>query len=75
LWGRPRTRCRTIDFDAGDVADALREVTDGEAPASVIAAVGMEAYGAPIGKLAHDIPEPAAGRDLRTADGKGRVDR
>jgi threonine dehydrogenase-like Zn-dependent dehydrogenase len=36
-----------------DVAGALRELTDGRGPDSVIDAVGMEAHGAPFGKLAH----------------------
>ena len=39
----------------GDLPDAVREMTDGRGPISVIDAVGMEAHGAPIGKLAHRI--------------------
>src|SRR6185437_16332529 len=35
-----------------DIAEALRSLTDGRGPDSVIDAVGMEAHGAPIGKLA-----------------------
>ncbi|MGN6867255.1 MAG: zinc-dependent alcohol dehydrogenase, partial [Solirubrobacteraceae bacterium] len=35
-----------------DIAEALRALTDGRGPDSVIDAVGMEAHGAPIGKLA-----------------------
>ncbi len=31
----------------------MRELTDGRGPDSVIDAVGMEAHGAPVGKLAH----------------------
>jgi threonine dehydrogenase-like Zn-dependent dehydrogenase len=38
-----------------DVGDALRELTDGRGPDSVIDAVGMEAHGAPLGKLAHTL--------------------
>jgi threonine dehydrogenase-like Zn-dependent dehydrogenase len=34
-----------------DVADVLREMTDGRGPDSVIDAVGMEAHGAPAAKL------------------------
>jgi threonine dehydrogenase-like Zn-dependent dehydrogenase len=35
-----------------DIAEALRALTDGRGPDSVIDAVGMEAHGAPIAKLA-----------------------
>jgi threonine dehydrogenase-like Zn-dependent dehydrogenase len=38
------------DYD-GDLADAVRERTDGRGPDSVIDAVGMEAHGAPAAKL------------------------
>jgi threonine dehydrogenase-like Zn-dependent dehydrogenase len=38
-----------------DAAEALRELTDGRGPDSVIDAVGMEAHGAPFGKLAHQL--------------------
>jgi threonine dehydrogenase-like Zn-dependent dehydrogenase len=38
-----------------DVASALRELTSGRGPDSVIDAVGMEAHGAPLGKLAHQL--------------------
>jgi threonine dehydrogenase-like Zn-dependent dehydrogenase len=37
----------------GELPAAVREMTDGRGPISVIDAVGMEAHGAPIGKLAH----------------------
>src|SRR3954470_13274544 len=40
------------EFD-GDLAEAIRERTDGRGPDSVIDAVGMEAHGSPVGKLAH----------------------
>src|SRR4051794_18961271 len=39
----------------GDVAEVIREMTDGRGPDSVIDAVGMEAHGALIGKLAHQM--------------------
>jgi threonine dehydrogenase-like Zn-dependent dehydrogenase len=42
-------------FDNGDLAEAVRDMTDGRGPISVIDAVGMEAHGAPVGKLAHRI--------------------
>jgi threonine dehydrogenase-like Zn-dependent dehydrogenase len=58
-----------------DVADALRGLTDGRGPDSVIDAVGMEAHGAPLGKLAHQIagllPDPIAAMMIE----KGGVDR
>src|SRR5215218_8265785 len=38
-----------------DVAEALRSLTDGRGPDSVIDAVGMEAHGAPFGKAAQQI--------------------
>jgi threonine dehydrogenase-like Zn-dependent dehydrogenase len=50
---RANTRgVETVDVD-GDVAERIRALTDGRGPDSVIDAVGMEAHGAPIGKLAH----------------------
>jgi threonine dehydrogenase-like Zn-dependent dehydrogenase len=36
----------------GDLPDKVRDMTDGRGPIAVIDAVGMEAHGAPIGKLA-----------------------
>src|SRR6185436_9094563 len=41
--------------DHEDIAEALREMTDGRGPDSVIDAVGMEAHGAPFGKLAQNL--------------------
>jgi threonine dehydrogenase-like Zn-dependent dehydrogenase len=40
--------------DAGDVGDVIRERTDGRGADAVIDAVGMEAHGAPLAKLAQD---------------------
>jgi threonine dehydrogenase-like Zn-dependent dehydrogenase len=47
----------TFDLESynGDLPDAVREATGGRGPISVIDAVGMEAHGAPVGKLAHRI--------------------
>jgi len=46
----------TIEVASRDgVADLLRDKTDGRGPDSVIDAVGMEAHGAPFGKLAHTL--------------------
>ncbi len=38
-----------------NVADTLRELTNGRGPDAVIDAVGMEAHGSPMGKLAHQL--------------------
>jgi threonine dehydrogenase-like Zn-dependent dehydrogenase len=44
------------------VADAIRDLTDGRGPDSVIDAVGMEAHGSPVGRLAQQVagflPDP-----------------
>jgi threonine dehydrogenase-like Zn-dependent dehydrogenase len=56
----------TLDVTAynGDLPAAVRDMTDGRGPVAVIDAVGMEAHGAPIGKLAHRLagilPDPIA---------------
>ncbi|HWF36347.1 MAG TPA: zinc-dependent alcohol dehydrogenase [Solirubrobacteraceae bacterium] len=46
-----------------DIPETLRELTDGRGPDSVIDAVGMEAHGAPVAKLAQQLagilPSPA----------------
>ena len=55
-----------------DVAKAIRELTDGRGPDSVIDAVGMEAHGAPAAKLAQKVVGPAARRRRPEADGDGR---
>jgi threonine dehydrogenase-like Zn-dependent dehydrogenase len=39
--------------DVDDLPEAVRGLTDGRGPISVIDAVGMEAHGSPIGKIAH----------------------
>lgn len=38
-----------------DLADDLRQLTQGRGPASVIDAVGMEAHGSPVGKVAQQV--------------------
>ena len=55
----------TIDLDAVDsVPDALRELTHGRGPDSVLEAVGMEAHGNPLAEraigLASRLPKPLA---------------
>jgi threonine dehydrogenase-like Zn-dependent dehydrogenase len=58
-----------------DLADVIREMTGGRGPDSVIDAVGMEAHGSPVGKIAHQmvglLPD-AVGEKLMQ---KGGVDR
>jgi threonine dehydrogenase-like Zn-dependent dehydrogenase len=41
--------------DHKDIGDAIRQLTGGRGADSVIDAVGMEAHGAPVGKLAHNL--------------------
>ena len=52
-----RAKERGVDVidmrDHDDVASAIRDMTDGRGVDSVIDAVGMEAHGDPLGKLAH----------------------
>jgi threonine dehydrogenase-like Zn-dependent dehydrogenase len=62
----------TIDVSAsGDAPEAVRELTDGRGPDSVIDAVGMEAHGAPGAKLAQTlvglIPDVAARKLMERA--------
>ena len=46
-----------VDMDAvdGDLGDAVRDLTDGRGPDSVIDAVGMEAHDSPVTKLMHQV--------------------
>jgi threonine dehydrogenase-like Zn-dependent dehydrogenase len=54
-----------------DLAAVVREQTGGRGPDAVIDAVGMEAHGAPVGKLAHRLtgllPDAAAQKLMETA--------
>ena len=54
-----------------DLPAAIRELTGGRGPDAVIDAVGMEAHGAPIGKLAHRLagflPDKVAQKAIETA--------
>ncbi|HEX4117129.1 MAG TPA: zinc-dependent alcohol dehydrogenase [Solirubrobacteraceae bacterium] len=56
--------------DHDDLPEAVRELTDGRGPIAVIDAVGMEAHGAPIGRLAHKLagmlPDAVAQRVMQT---------
>ncbi|GAA5158788.1 MULTISPECIES: zinc-dependent alcohol dehydrogenase [Amycolatopsis] len=62
----------TLDLrDHDDLAGAVRELTGGRGADSVIDAVGMEAHGAPVGRLAHQmvnlLPKPLAAKVTETA--------
>ncbi|MGK2931208.1 MAG: zinc-dependent alcohol dehydrogenase [Solirubrobacterales bacterium] len=66
----------TIDLnDVDDVGEAVRDLTDGRGADSVIDAVGMEAHGSGVGKLAHDatslLPDKVAEKFME----RGGVDR
>jgi threonine dehydrogenase-like Zn-dependent dehydrogenase len=71
-----RLRARGIDVldltEHGDeLVDAVRDLTDGRGPDSVIDAVGMEAHGAPIAKAMHTmtafLPDALAARLMERA--------
>lgn len=67
----------TVDFDEhSDVAQVVREMTSGRGADAVIDAVGMEAHGSPIGKLAHQmvglLPD-VVGRKLMETAGIDRL--
>lgn len=57
----------TLEY-GDDVADAIRDLTDGRGPDSVIDAVGMEAHGSPTAKFA----QQAAGRHPAHVHAEGR---
>lgn len=54
-----------------DITAAIRDLTQGRGPDSVIDAVGMEAHGAPAARFAHQLtallPDPLAVKLMRTA--------
>jgi threonine dehydrogenase-like Zn-dependent dehydrogenase len=58
-----------------DVADTLIEMTSGRGPDGVIDAVGMEAHGSPIGKVAHTAVGMLPGRAGRPLTDKLALDR
>ena len=63
---------RVVDLSSvDDVGDALRELTDGRGPDSVIDAVGMEAHGSPLlgaaVSAAKRLPKPIARKAVETA--------
>ena len=70
-----RARAHGVDVlnldDHDDLAAAVREKTGGRGPDAVIDAVGMEAHGSPVGKLAHRLsgllPDAVARKAIETA--------
>jgi threonine dehydrogenase-like Zn-dependent dehydrogenase len=63
---------RTLDLrEHDDIAESIRALTKGRGPDAVIDAVGMEAHGAPFGKLAHRmvglLPDAVARKMMETA--------
>jgi threonine dehydrogenase-like Zn-dependent dehydrogenase len=67
---------RTIDIEATDeVVGAVRELTRGRGPDSVIDAVGMEAHGAPAAKLAQTLVGVMPDAVARKVMEHGGVDR
>ena len=70
---------RTVNLDALDtsVGDAIRELTDGRGTDSVIDAVGMEAHGSPVARVAQRVtgllPDAVAKKMMQTA-GVDRLD-
>ena len=51
-----RRGATTVDLrDTDDIATTIRDLTNGRGPDSVIDAVGMEAHGSPVGKLAQQL--------------------
>jgi threonine dehydrogenase-like Zn-dependent dehydrogenase len=64
-----------ISSHDGNLVGAIRDMTDGRGPDAVIDAVGMEAHGSPVGKLAHQLvgllPDAVAAKVMQT----GGVDR
>jgi threonine dehydrogenase-like Zn-dependent dehydrogenase len=63
----------TLDLNehGDDLVETVRELTDGRGPDSVIDAVGMEAHGAPVGKLVQTmaslLPDPLQGKLMEKA--------
>ncbi|MBA2428675.1 MAG: glutathione-dependent formaldehyde dehydrogenase [Thermoleophilaceae bacterium] len=58
-----------------DVAETIKEMTDGRGPDSVIDAVGMEAHGSPVGKFAHKVVGLLPDRVAQTVMQTGGLDR
>ncbi|MFL5822863.1 MAG: zinc-dependent alcohol dehydrogenase [Solirubrobacteraceae bacterium] len=66
----------TVDASEGDdVAESIRSLTGGRGPDAVIDAVGMEAHGAPLGKLSHQLAGLLPDAVAETVIEQGGVDR
>jgi len=66
----------TVDLrDHDDVAERLRGLSGGRGPDAVIDAVGMEAHGAPLGKLAHQLAALLPDAVTATLMNKAGIDR
>ena len=70
---RARSRgVEALDLNSkDDLVETIRDLTDGRGPDAVIDAVGMEAHGSPVGKLAHQmaslLPDAIAAKMMETA--------
>ena len=70
---RARSRgVEALDLNSkDDLVETIRDLTDGRGPDAVIDAVGMEAHGSPVGKLAHQmaslLPDAVAAKMMETA--------
>jgi threonine dehydrogenase-like Zn-dependent dehydrogenase len=70
-----RARARGVEAldlnSKGDLVETVRDLTDGRGPDAVIDAVGMEAHGSPVGKLAHQmaslLPDAVAAKMIEKA--------
>jgi threonine dehydrogenase-like Zn-dependent dehydrogenase len=70
-----RARARGVEAldlnDTDDLVETVRDLTGGRGPDAVIDAVGMEAHGSPVGKLAHQmaslLPDALAAKMIETA--------
>jgi threonine dehydrogenase-like Zn-dependent dehydrogenase len=75
---RARVRgVETIDLNEHDkdLAEVIRGLTDGRGPDAVIDAVGMEAHGAPVAKLAQDVAARLPSSIAEKAIEKAGIDR
>ena len=68
---------QTLDVESlgNDLADQVRELTGGRGPHGVIDAVGMEAHGAPIGRLAHRLSALLPDKIAQPVIQKAAIDR
>ncbi|MGO1049098.1 zinc-dependent alcohol dehydrogenase [Crossiella sp. CA198] len=66
-----RNGIEAIDVRSADLVEQIRDRTDGRGPDAVIDAVGMEAHGSPVGRIAQQLtallPDALAVKLMRTA--------